>query len=181
MAAFSIKSLPEDYQNKICPEPFSGCWIWMGSLNLYGYGRKRRPTPNPTGKISAVHRDVFTMLKAPIPDGLELDHKCRVRSCCNPDHLEPVTHEVNQKRGERNQYSTKTHCPEGHLYSGDNLVLYYKEGKGPFRQCRICRKEAMKRWHRRRGNVKRDGMDITKRKRRFSIGKPLFRGNLAID
>ncbi len=26
-------------ENKIIPEPNSGCWIWMGSLDVNGYAR----------------------------------------------------------------------------------------------------------------------------------------------
>lgn len=36
-----------------------------------------------------------------MPEGLELDHLCRVRCCCNPSHLEPVTRAENIRRGLR--------------------------------------------------------------------------------
>jgi hypothetical protein len=35
----------------------------------------------------------------PVPSGMELDHLCRVKACVNPDHLEPVTHAENMRRG----------------------------------------------------------------------------------
>lgn len=33
-----------------------------------------------------------------VPEGLEVDHLCRVKWCCNPDHLEAVTHRENIRR-----------------------------------------------------------------------------------
>ncbi|WP_396092344.1 HNH endonuclease, partial [Erwinia amylovora] len=53
----------------------------------------------------------------PIPDGLVLDHLCRVRRCCNPDHLEPVGFVENVRRGDAGKHgfnTGKTHCPKGH-------------------------------------------------------------------
>jgi hypothetical protein len=31
--------LPRRFWTKITPEPNTGCWLWMGSLNRGGYGR----------------------------------------------------------------------------------------------------------------------------------------------
>jgi hypothetical protein len=45
------------------------------------------------------HRVSYEALIGPIPVGLQLDHLCRIRSCVNPDHLEPVSASVNAKRG----------------------------------------------------------------------------------
>jgi len=73
------------------PEPNSGCWLWLGSISKKGYGK------GPNGRHA--HRTIFEHYKGPIPNKLELDHKCRVRSCVNPDHLEPVTTKVNVHRG----------------------------------------------------------------------------------
>jgi hypothetical protein len=49
------------------------CWVWQRGKDRDGYGS--------------------------IPDGLELDHLCRVTSCVNPDHIEPVTSAENTRRG----------------------------------------------------------------------------------
>lgn len=73
--------------------PESGCWIWIGSRNAGGYG-----TVKYRGKVWLAHRASYTILAGPIPPGLELDHKCRVRACVNPDHLEPVTGQENIQR-----------------------------------------------------------------------------------
>lgn len=74
------------------------CWLWTGALNRYGYGHISRG--RRLGAVR-VHRAVWELLVGPIADGLELDHVCRVRHCCNPDHLEPVTRAVNVARGAR--------------------------------------------------------------------------------
>jgi hypothetical protein len=70
-----------------------GCWIWTGSLTDDGYGNVWFD-----GKCQGAHCVAYELTFGPIPEGLELDHKCHVRACCNPDHLEPVTHAENMKR-----------------------------------------------------------------------------------
>jgi hypothetical protein len=46
------------------------------------------------------HRLSYEHWVGPVSEGLELDHLCRVRSCVNPKHLEPVTRRINQVRGQ---------------------------------------------------------------------------------
>lgn len=70
------------------------CWLWNGALIQGGYGRYQR---GPKGQPA--HRAYYEKLVGPIPDGLDLDHLCRVRRCVNPSHLEPVTAAENTRRG----------------------------------------------------------------------------------
>lgn len=88
--------LPERIQEKLIPEPNTGCWLYMGSWDsANGYGKI-----SWGGRHSMLHRVVYELTVGPIPEGLILDHQCRVRACCNPAHLEPVTVQVNTERGE---------------------------------------------------------------------------------
>jgi hypothetical protein len=112
------------------PEPNTGCWLWLGSGNQYGYGRMLI-----NRQSFLAHRVSYEIHKGPIPDGLELDHLCRVRCCVNPDHLEPVTHEENVRRGGR---MLNTACPSGHPFSPENTWINPKTG---WRQCRKCNLE----------------------------------------
>lgn len=72
------------------------CWIWQRSCDVNGYGRL-----GGRGRDPMAHRYFYTQAKGPIPDGLALDHLCRVPRCVNPDHLEAVTHRENIQRGIR--------------------------------------------------------------------------------
>ena len=110
------------------------CWIWTGFCNKEGYGHV-----SMNGRLEQAHRVVYEALKGPIPDGLVLDHTCRNPSCVNPDHLEPVTQQENVLRGLKGRM--KTHCPQGHPLSGDNLVP-----TSPTRRCKQCKAEAHARW-----------------------------------
>lgn len=107
------------------------CWLWLKSKTPYGYGRTVVYN-SITQKVSneLAHRLAYLNLIGLIPEGLELDHLCRVTSCVNPTHLEPVTHDENMKRGKT---ANKELCKRGHPLSGENLVLR----KG-YRQCRAC-------------------------------------------
>lgn len=74
--------------------PDGPCWIWQRAISGTGYGNAW-----VGGRVVRAHIVVYQRHKGSIPPGLELDHLCRVRSCVNPDHLEPVTHIVNVLRG----------------------------------------------------------------------------------
>lgn len=83
------------------------CWIWTATLYDSGYGRFRY-----NNKWNKAHRIAYNFLVGEIPEGLELDHLCRVRCCVNPDHLEPVTHRENMVRG-ANTLNKKSTLPVG--------------------------------------------------------------------
>lgn len=91
--------LPENLQARIVLGP-GGCWLWIGELNRNGYGTFLvRPQPG-IRKRKMAHIEVYVALKGEYDRSLLLDHGCRVRNCCNPEHLEPVTTQVNTLRGE---------------------------------------------------------------------------------
>jgi hypothetical protein len=78
------------------PEPNTGCWLWLGRVTANGYARAWDPMRR-TARYA--HRILFERERGPIPVGLDLDHLCRIRSCVNPAHLEPVTRQKNLRRG----------------------------------------------------------------------------------
>lgn len=106
----------------------NGCWLWTGATD----GDKRYGCIGSKGKLLRTHRVSYELFKGPIPEGLSLDHLCKVTLCCNPEHLEPVTHKVNVLRGDSIQAknAVKTHCPRGHAY---DIAL-----KNGGRWCSIC-------------------------------------------
>jgi hypothetical protein len=71
-----------------------GCHLWAGSLTKAGYGIVSHRQVN-----RYAHRVAWELLHGPIPDGLSIDHLCRVRSCINPAHMEPVSPAENCRRG----------------------------------------------------------------------------------
>lgn len=73
-----------------------GCWLWTAGDDGQGYGAY-----SAGGKNVRAHRYVYQLLVGAIPEGMDLDHLCRRRRCCNPDHLEPVPPMVNRARGAR--------------------------------------------------------------------------------
>jgi hypothetical protein len=131
------------YLHKGAPDE---CWIWGGALNINGYGAFRTSGPNP--KNVRVHRFAYELLVGPIPEGLELDHLCRMRPCCNPAHLEPVPGRINTLRGENfsAKNAQKTACPQGHEYTDENTYV----APNGWRQCAKCRTE-----HSRKGGAER--------------------------
>lgn len=123
---------------RVMPITESGCWIWMGEIaKSHGYGIVNGPIGNGKRRDYA-HRIFHERFKGPIPEGLTIDHLCRVRCCVNPDHLDAVPIGINVLRGESNaaKHAKKTHCIHGHPLTSDNLVPISTRPR--YRMCRHC-------------------------------------------
>jgi len=112
------------------------CWLWLNSVNSHGYGY----LGGGGQRHRLAHRVAYELLVGPVPDGQELDHLCRTPRCVNPLHLEPVTHQENMLRGDNivSRYAARTHCAEGHPFSGPNLRMGSRHGRR-YRICLACR------------------------------------------
>jgi hypothetical protein len=74
------------------------CWLWTGARTKAGYGQITTSRRSAEHKRLYTHRLAWELLRGPIPDGLTIDHLCRVRHCCNPDHLDVVSMSENVRR-----------------------------------------------------------------------------------
>lgn len=115
------KSVEERFWEKV--DKTGDCWLWQASKNGVGYGAF---SVNQTWVMA--HRFSYELAKGPIPAGMVIDHICRVRACVRPEHLDAVSFQVNVLRA-----VARTHCPQGHLYTPDNL--YVSKGHNKCREC----------------------------------------------
>lgn len=111
-----------------CRPDLGPCWIWLAAPDGKGYGAF-----SLTGrKITKAHIWSWTDANGPVPEGLELDHVCRVKLCVRPSHLEPVTHGENVSRARK----ARTTCRWGHDLS--DAAIRKSDGA---RLCRTCTRE----------------------------------------
>lgn len=120
-----------------CKETPSGCWEWQGARIRSGYGQVR-----VEGRAAYVHRVMYTLMCADIPAGLTIDHLCRTRACCNPDHMDPVPPAVNASRAVHHR---RSECVNGHT---DWSVLRSGRDAG-MRYCMTCNRERGNAWRKR--------------------------------
>jgi hypothetical protein len=121
-----LRLVPERWQDRVIVNSHE-CWIWTGYVTPGGYGYA-----GVEGRHEYVHRELYRRANGTIPAGLTIDHLCRVKSCCNPEHLEAVTMRENAARAPDSLVAknlAKTECPHGH-----GPYSFY----GKRRRCRIC-------------------------------------------
>lgn len=121
------------------------CWLWAGFVQENGYGK----FSYPGGQYA--HRFAQESFNGPIPAGMTVDHfrypdsGCIGPSCVNPEHLRPATQRENILRsgGITSHAASKTQCPQGHPYSGDNLYI----NPSGDRLCRECNRTRARAHH----------------------------------
>jgi len=131
--------IPWQFLRRVNFDGPNGCWLWTGAATKTGYGHfsQRKGGRGKSTSSYLTHRIAYVFVNGPIPKGLVLDHLCETPACCNPDHLEPVTHTENIRRGQTKlgRWGTGTHCRKGHELTDDNV--YIRPGRGT-RVCRTC-------------------------------------------
>ena len=133
------RSIAERLLASSTPEPNCGCVLWTGAVNNKGF-----PVIDVAGRQLVASRVAYEIAIGSI-DGLELRHRCRVWSCINPAHMEPLTTKEKCLRAPP-YYSMRTHCIRGHPFEGDNLIYRPQYNVGGMRICRECRRQRRARY-----------------------------------
>lgn len=132
-----MNALPPSFWGHV--DKSGDCWEWTGGRAGGGYGRF-----HIAGVQRQAHRLAYEDAKGAVPADLDMDHLCRNRGCVNPDHLEPVTRQINLLRSPITITAinaAKTECVNGHVFTDDN-TMYLKNGT---RRCRVCRRASTRR------------------------------------
>lgn len=120
---------------KLTFDESKGCWLLPLKAEYDEKNRARYPQVNVKAldyKKQLAHRatvEVFMGVPLPRGEGRSnmVDHRCRVHACCNPYHLEVVSHAENNRRGFRaRKESTEPslfQLPVGHAITIGELAL----------------------------------------------------------
>jgi len=115
----------------------NNCWYWNGAIGTHGYGVFYHKRKNLLS-----HRVSYVIFNSHIDNNLVIDHVCGNKACVNPEHLRNVEQRTNVIENNSSivfDNFNKTHCKNGHEFSGSNLKMVYrsKENRN-YRVCRIC-------------------------------------------
>jgi hypothetical protein len=103
------RTILEPTHPELAHPELGSCWRFTGTTTPYGRIAKAQD--------SYTHRLGWKLLRGPIPEGMELHHRCGIHACWNPDHLEVVTHAENRA------FDRKATCKHGHRLVGENLRI----------------------------------------------------------
>lgn len=129
---FPARPLWERFWPKV--DASGDCWLWTGAQDR-GYGLV---WVNERIRAARAHRVSYELLVGPIPEGMTVDHLCRVTLCVNPDHMDFCGKGQNAARSPNAPYWRKkrqTHCKRGHEFTPEN-TRPIRNGTG--RSCREC-------------------------------------------
>lgn len=121
----------ERFESKV--DKSGECWLWTGGDT--GNGLRYGKFWDGERKVLA-HRFAYTIFHGEIPQGLEVDHTCRVPKCVTPEHLRVLTRTENMRN--RDDYRIKSDgsmiCGRGHIITDE---IKYTRPDGRI-ECRVC-------------------------------------------
>lgn len=109
-----------------------------GECLVMDNGASEYPHVQFKGVSYNAHNFVYAALVGPVPEGADVHHTCENKCCIRLDHLEPLTRKEHRQHHGTPHQSLKTHCPQGHPYTLDNL-LPSKTGRRACRECNRVR------------------------------------------
>lgn len=142
------------------PEPNSGCVLWFGSIDRFGYGQT-----SINGKVRRATHLALELDGRPVPAGMCACHRCDNPGCINADHLfigsqsdnladmrAKNRHNFSGLRtnqgsppilsGSQHHYGKRSHCHRGHPFSAENTIVRKStKSGGSFRECKICKQD----------------------------------------
>jgi hypothetical protein len=124
--------IPARVAAKIVAEPEGGCWRWTGATTLSNAGNRYGNVKVGDGTRRA-HRYVWELECGPIPPGMVLHHRCGLKLCVNPGHLE-----LKAARNHGRDHATTDTCGAGHPWTDENTHYQLRLDGRWRRRCREC-------------------------------------------
>ena len=129
--------------------PMTECWTWLGCVSAKGYGHVQ----SMRRRMAVTHRESYGLAFGDIDNGMQVDHVCRNRACCNPAHLDMVSARENTLRGTAAGIARKAD-PKCRVCGGTRL-----ESRGPGHsgtgkhfpyRCADCKSRLKREWRARK-------------------------------
>jgi hypothetical protein len=116
----------ERIESKVERIPEAGCWIWMGTTTVRGYGQIESHS-----RKHYAHRASYQAFIGEIPEGMYVCHACDNVYCVNPAHLFLGTQKQNlQDMAKKGRSTIGERNPMAKLTEADVKDIKYLLGTG---------------------------------------------------
>lgn len=128
----------------------NGCLEWTGHTIRKGYGQilnDAAAIAEGRPKQIGTHKAAWEIVHGPVPEGLEIRHKCDNPPCCDVEHLEIGTSQDNAddcQTRQRHYWHGREKCRKGHTFGPEDV----NRATGR-RQCKQCLRAASRDWKKR--------------------------------